>query len=103
MMNNVVLIGRINNDIEKMENEEKTSYRLMLKISRNFKNENGEYETDLVPIELMSYIGSNVLQYCKKGDLIGAKGRIQSNENRISVIAERITFLSNNKKLATQS
>lgn len=102
-MNNVVLIGRINNDIEKMENEEKTSYRLMLKISRNFKNENGEYETDLVPIELMSYIGSNVLQYCKKGDLIGAKGRIQSNENRISVIAERITFLSNNKKLATQS
>lgn len=103
MMNNVVLIGRINNDIEKMENEEKTSYRLMLKISRNFKNENGEYETDLVPIELMSYIGSNVLQYCKKGDLIGAKGRIQSNENRISVIAERITFLSNNKKLVNQN
>ena len=103
MMNNVVLIGRIDNDIEKVENEEKTSYRLMLKISRNFKNENGEYETDLVPIELMSYIGSNVLQYCKKGDLIGAKGRLQSNENKISVIAERITFLSNNPKLANQS
>ncbi len=103
MMNNVVLIGRIDNDIEKVENEEKTSYRLMLKISRNFKNENGEYETDLVPIELMSYIGNNVLQYCKKGDLIGAKGRLQSNENKISVIAERITFLSNNPKLANQS
>lgn len=103
MMNNVVLIGRIDNDIEKVENEEKTSYKLMLKISRNFKNENGEYETDLVPIELMSYIGSNVLQYCKKGDLIGAKGRIQSNENEISVIAERITFLSNNKKLVNQN
>ena len=103
MMNNVVLIGRIDNDIEKVENEEKTSYRLMLKISRNFKNENGEYETDLVPIELMSYIGSNVLQYCKKGDLIGTKGRLQSNENKISVIAERITFLSNNQKLVNQN
>lgn len=103
MLNNVVLVGRITNDIEKIENEENTSYRLMLKISRSFKNENGEYETDIVPIELMSYIGSNVLQYCEKGDIIGAKGRIQNNENGISVIAERITFLSNNKKLANQN
>lgn len=103
MLNNVVLVGRITNDIEKIENEEKTSYRLMLKISRSFKNENGEYETDIVPIELMSYIGSNVLQYYEKGDIIGAKGRIQSNENGISVIAERITFLSNNKKLVNQN
>lgn len=103
MLNNVVLVGRITNDIEKLENEEKTSYRLMLKISRSFKNENGEYDTDIVPIELMNYIGSNVLQYCEKGDIIGAKGRIQSNEKGISVIAERITFLSNNKKLVNQN
>lgn len=102
-MNNVVLIGRINNDIEKMENEEKTSYRLVLKISRNFKNQNGEYENDYVPIELTGCIGNHTFEYCKKGDIIGAKGRIQSNGNGISVIAERITFLSNNNKLATQS
>lgn len=103
MMNNVVLIGRIDNDIEKVENEEKTSYRLMLKISRNFKNENGEYETDLVPIELTGYIGNNVFEYCEIGDIIGAKGRIQSNENGIHVMAERITFLSNDKKLVNQN
>lgn len=103
MLNNVVLVGRVNNDIEKIEEDQKTTYRLTLKISRNFKNQNGEYETDIVPIELMSYIGSNVLQYCEKGDIIGAKGRIQSNENGISVIAERITFLSNNKKLVNQN
>lgn len=102
-MNNVVLIGRIDNDIEKVENEEKTSYRLMLKISRNFKNENGEYETDLVPIELTGYIGNNVFEYCEIGDIIGAKGRIQSNENGIHVMAERITFLSNDKKLVNQN
>ncbi len=71
MLNNVVLIGRINNDIEKMENEEKTSYRLVLKISRNFKNQNGEYENDYVPIELTGCIGNHTFEYCKKGDIIG--------------------------------
>lgn len=104
MMNNVVLIGRINNDIEKIENEEKTAYRLMLKVMRNFKNANGEYETDYIPIELTSYIGSNTFEYCKKNDLIGIKGRIESIEDKaIRVIADRVTFLSSNQKLATQS
>ena len=101
-MNNVVLIGRINNDIEKMESEEKTSYRLMLKVMRNFKNANGEYDTDY--IELTSYVGSNTFEYCKKNDLIGIKGRIESIEDKaIRVIADRVTFLSSNQKLATQS
>lgn len=102
MLNNVVLVGRVNNDIEKIEEDQKTTYRLTLQISRNVKNQNGEYETDLVPIELTGYIGSNVFEYCEVGDIIGAKGRIQNNENEIHVIAERITFLSNNKKLVNQ-
>lgn len=54
-MNNVVLIGRINNDIKKMENEDKTSYKLMLKVMRNFKNANGKYDTDYIPIELTTF------------------------------------------------
>lgn len=103
MLNNVVLVGRVNNDIEKIEEDQKTTYRLTLKISRNFKNQNGEYETDLVPIELTGYIGSNVFEYCEIGDIIGAKGRIQTNENGIHVMAERITFLSNDKKLVNQN
>lgn len=103
MLNNVVLVGRVNNDIEKIEEDKKTTYRLTLQVSRNFKNQNGEYETDLVPIELTGYIGSNVFEYCEVGDIIGAKGRIQNNENGIRVIAERITFLSNDKKLVNQN
>ena len=39
MNNNVVLIGRINNDIEKVEMDDKTIYKLMIDISRNFKNQ----------------------------------------------------------------
>ena len=103
-MNNVMLIGRINNDIEKIEEDEKITYRLMLKISRNFKNQNGEYETDFIPIELMSYIGNNVFEYCTKGDLVGVKGRIENKEDKaMHIIAEKVTFLSNNKNLINQN
>ena len=104
MNNSVMLIGRINNDIEKIEDEEKTTYRLVLNISRNFKNQYGEYENDFIPIELKSSIGNNVFQYCKKGDLVGVKARIESKEDNIlQIIAERVSFLSNNRNLINQN
>ena len=104
MNNNVVLIGRINNDIEKIETEDKTIYKLMLNINRNFKNQNGEYEADFIPIELFSGIGANVFEWCKKDDLVGVRGRIECKKGQaIRVIAERVTFLSNNRNLVNQN
>ena len=105
MTNNVVLIGRINNDIEKIEMDDNTKYNLILNISRNFKNQNGEYEEDHIPIELNSGIGSTVYEYCSKNDLIAVRGRIECKEkgNPIKIIAERISFLSNNRNLINQN
>lgn len=43
-----------------------------------------------------------VKKYCKKGDLLGIKGRIQTkqeeNKNIIEIVAERVTFLSSRKE-----
>jgi len=104
MNNHVVLIGRINNDIEKMKNDDKTTYKLMLNISRNFKNQDGDYESDIIPIELMNYVGNTTFEYCKKNDLVGIKGRIECKENNpVKIIAEKITFLSNNQNLLNQN
>ena len=104
MNNHVLLIGRINNDIEKIEMDDKTTYKLMLNISRNFKNQDGAYDNDIIPIELMSYVGNTTFEYCKKDDLVGIRGRIESNENNpIKIIAEKITFLSNNQNLLNQN
>lgn len=63
MNNSVMLIGRINNDIEKIEDEERTIYKLILDISRNFRNQDGEYEKDYIPIELTSNIGNIQTRY----------------------------------------
>lgn len=104
MNNHVVLIGRINNDIEKIEMDDKLTYKLMLNISRNFKNQDGDYENDIIPVELMSYVGNTTFEYCKKDDLVGIRGRIESKENnQIKIIAEKVTFLSNNRNLINQN
>ena len=49
-------------------------------------------------------MATNTKEYCKKGDIIGVKGRIESKvyekddetKYKLEVIAERITFLSSN-------
>ena len=92
-MNYVVLTGSVVNDLTEQENEK----IITLAVKRNFKNTDGIYETDLIPCKLSSGITANVSDYCQKGDVIGIKGRIQSDDTGIYIIAERITFLSSKK------
>lgn len=104
MNNTTMLIGRINNEIEKYEDEDRTTYRIVLNICRNYKNEDGIYENDYIPVELTDNIGNNVFEYCKQGDLVGIKGRLSCKDsNLIQIIAEKVTFLSSNKNLMNQN
>lgn len=52
-------------------------------------------------------IAENTVEYCKKGDLVGIRGRIQTRiadideENKrqyVEVIAEKVTFLASRKQ-----
>lgn len=107
MLNQVVLVGRLISDpiIEKDENGKESS-KITLAIPRSFKNANGEYETDFIAINVFGTIATNTCEYCKKGDIIGVKGRLQcENEEKDNgtivyiqkVIAEKVTFLSSKK------
>ena len=89
MLNQVVVVGRIYS----MENG-----KLVIAVPRSYKNENGEYETDYIEARLSNSIASNVSTYCEKGDLVGIKGRLESDANRMFVIAEKVTFLSSRNK-----
>lgn len=98
MLNQIVLVGRVVSDLEinETENERKITL-LKLAVPRSYKNENGEYETDFIPCVLWNTIAENTCEYCKKGDLIGVKGRMQNRENKLEVVAEKVTFLSSRK------
>ena len=99
MLNQTVLVGRIVSDpeINETKNDKKVT-TIPLAVQRSYKNEEGEYATDFIPCVLWDGVTQNVVEYCKKGDLIGVKGRIQSSVDKIQVIAEKVTFLSSNKQ-----
>lgn len=103
MLNQIVLVGRLVQDLEikELENGQRVSY-ITLAVPRSYKNADGIYETDFIPCMVWNNIADNVKEYCKKGDLLGIKGRIQTrqeeNKNIIEIVAEKVTFLSSRKE-----
>lgn len=95
MLNQIVLVGRLVSDpkINETENEKKVS-TITLAVPRSYKNANGEYETDFIPCVLWNGIATNTTEYCRKGDIVGVKGRMQCTEGKLEVVAEKVTFLS---------
>lgn len=51
---------------------------------------------DFIQCVLWNGIAENTAEYCRKGDLVGIKGRIQKLEEdeEMTLIAEKVTFLS---------
>ena len=106
MLNQLVLVGRLVKDPDIVETDKNKKYsRMTLAIPRSFKNMDGEYETDFINCILWDVVAKSAVEYCKKGDIIGIKGRLQSSvvekddekKYYTDVIAERITFLSSKK------
>ena len=100
MLNQIVLVGRLVQDpeIKELENGNKVT-NITLAIPRSYKNSDGIYETDFIDCVLWNGIAENTSEYCKKGDIIGVKGRLQRlSGDELQVIAERVTFLSSKKE-----
>lgn len=107
MHNLVYLIGRITDEPEIKELESgKKVLNLTLAVQRNYKNEEGIYETDFINCCLWNSIAEHTSEYCKKGDLVGVKGRLQvdkyekdgQQKTSMSVVTEKVSFLSTRKE-----
>lgn len=106
MLNQVVLVGRLTKNIEIEEEENNKIAILNLAIPRSYKNAEGIYETDFVECIASGNIATNTAEYCKKGDIVGVKGRIETKpiivgiteKYEMQIIAEKITFLSSRKE-----
>ena len=107
-MNQIILVGRLVKSPEVITTESgKNMSYITLAIPRSYKNENGEYDTDFLDCVLWNSVAENTSEYCKQGDVIGVKGRVQSrmvedeegnNYKKIEIIAEKVTFLSSKKE-----
>lgn len=104
MMNQLYLVGRIVNAPEITETESgKKVTTLTLAVPRNYKNEKGEYESDFIRCNLWGGVAENTVEYCQKGDLVGIRGRLQSNSYEdkegnkkfsLDVTADKVSFLA---------
>lgn len=107
MLNQNIIVGRIANDPVLLENKDNEKYNtITIDVPRNYKNKNGEYDIDFINVLLTKMISENTSQYCKKGDVIGIKGRLETREVKpvekidtvTELIAEKVTFLSSRKE-----
>lgn len=92
MLNQSVLVGRVKDLIF----SENGVTRISVSVPRSFKNENGEYDIDILNCIVSKFLASKGSTYLKVGDLIGIKGRLQVQDNLMELVAEKITFLSTN-------
>jgi single-strand DNA-binding protein len=113
MVNQVILVGRLvrTPELQVTDNGKKWSM-ITLAVNRGYKNQDGEYDTDFLDCSLWTSIAENTAEYCKTGDVIGVKGRLQTrlieNEDgtkhkKMEIIADKVTFLSsarNDKKVS---
>ena len=110
MINQIMLVGRLvkTPDLFITESGKKGTF-ITLAVGRPFKNQNGEYDTDFIDCTLWTGVAESTAEYCKTGDVIGIRGRIQTriaeDENGfkqkiMEIVADKVTFLSssNNKK-----
>ena len=107
MINNVVVVGRLTRAVDLRYTSNGTAYAsFTLATDRDFKNQNGEKETDFINCVMWRKPAENLANYTKKGSLIGIEGRIQTRNydnqqgQRVyvtEVLAERFHFLESSK------
>ncbi len=107
MVNQIILVGRLvkTPELELTDSGKKIS-TITLAVPRTYKNLNGEYDTDFIDCTLWTGVAENTSEYCKTGDILGVRGRIQSRiiekddgtkYKKMEIIAEKVSFLSSTK------
>jgi single-strand DNA-binding protein len=107
MLNRFVCTGRLVRDPEQRftaSGVAVTSFTVA--VQRNYKNAQGEYESDFIDITVWRGLAESCANYIRKGSLVGLEGRIQNNnyENqegktiyKTGIMADNVTFLDSKK------
>ena len=107
MLNKVLLQARLGNDPELKTSSNGTSVvTLNVAVKRDFKNKNGENETDWLTVVIWRQTAEMVARFFKKGDQILIEGSIQTrkyqdhngnNRTAFEVVANNVHFVESKK------
>lgn len=103
MLNKCVLIGRLCADVELRYTQGGIAVaNFTLAVDRGFKSQDGEKQTDFIPIVVWRTQAENCAKYLAKGRLVAVAGRIEtgsyeaqdgSRRYTTDVVADEIKFL----------
>lgn len=110
-MNSVQLIGRIASDLNLNITGENKWTRFNLAVQRGKKNKEGQYEADFITITAWNKPAELIVEYHKKGDLLGLEGTIRTGSYEkdgktiytTEILVNRLHFLPNKAKEETKS
>lgn len=108
MMNEVWLIGRLTKDPEMRETTNgKKATKMTLAVDRDYKNNDGERETDFIEVIVWGKNAENCANHLTKGRLVSVKGRLQIRSyddsqgirrKAAEVLVEKIHYLDKPKE-----
>lgn len=107
MLNQTIFVGRLVANPSLQETETgRNMLNITIAVPRSYKNEEGVYLSDFIDCTLWNENAKNTAEYCKKGDIIGIKGRVQTNliekdgekKKYMNIIAEKVTFLASKER-----
>ena len=106
MLNKAILIGRLTRDPELRSTSNNISVTsFTIAVDRNFTNQQGEKETDFIPVVAWRSLAETCARYLTKGRLVAVSGRMQvrSYEGNdglkryiTEVVADEVQFLERN-------
>ncbi len=105
-MNNLILVGRLTKDPVLRHQDGRGRCYITLAVKRQYKNSDGIYETDFINCTVWNVIAEKVCEFCRKGDMVSVKGRIQNNnyidkdDNKVytyEIVADQVSFMTSQK------
>ncbi|MFC5775137.1 single-stranded DNA-binding protein [Ectobacillus antri] len=107
MINAVTLVGRLTKDPElRYTQNGVATANFTLAVNRTFSNQQGEREADFINCVVWRKPAENTANYCRKGQLVGVTGRIQTRNYEgqdgkkvyvTEVVADSVQFLEGKK------
>lgn len=100
-MNLNVYVGRLTKDVavDQVNNSEVAKFTLAVK--REYRNAEGSYDADFIPVEAWNNYANIAKKYLKKGTLVGVTGRLETNyvneRNFFKLVVSKFELLPNGK------
>ena len=111
MLNRIAIMGRIVNDLELKQTPSGTSTcSFNVAVDRDFKNKDGQKETDFIPVVTWRHTAEFVSRYMGKGRMVVVEGRLQIRQwekdgqkhSKAEINADNVYFADSKKADSAQ-